>query len=305
MYHLALEWHPQCVGLFTPGETPLSWAHQPHISGIDMVNFPGRDRRRRVLKDEVLSASSNYANLRTSDDDFADDAPRYSDAAGVENHPQVTDFIPRRYTSIAMLVGVGAVSTAVLAAALLRGADRSPRRGIRSGEAFDLSSTGSIASWIAAVVTLLASAACMLTYSIRRHRIDDFRGRYRVWLGARCGLPRAEREQRRRFSSGRGRRPRPSDGLVRPARWRRVVDAPGRLATRLDHRAGPLRRTRMPRRRRVTRRSPRVLQHRPRRYLGVVQVGDTETRSIDPADHSCSVTGSCSLRSSPMLDSSF
>ena len=149
-----------------------------------MVNFPGRDRRRRVLKDEVLSASSNYANLRASDDDFADDAPRYSDAAGVENHPQVTDFIPRRYTSIAMLVGVGAVSTAVLAAAQYFAVPALAARGIRGGEAFNLSSTGSIASWIAAVVTLLASAACMLTYSIRRHRIDDFRGRYRVWLGA-------------------------------------------------------------------------------------------------------------------------
>ncbi len=28
------------------------------------------------------------------------------------------------------------------------------------------------------------SVACLLIYSIRRHRIDDYRGRYRVWLGA-------------------------------------------------------------------------------------------------------------------------
>ena len=31
------------------------------------------------------------------------DAPRYSDAAGVENHPQITDFVPRRYRTIALL----------------------------------------------------------------------------------------------------------------------------------------------------------------------------------------------------------
>ena len=31
---------------------------------------------------------------------------------------------------------------------------------------------------------LLASATCLLIYSIRRHRIDDFRGRYRIWLAA-------------------------------------------------------------------------------------------------------------------------
>ena len=27
-------------------------------------------------------------------------------------------------------------------------------------------------------------STCLLIYSIRRHRIDDFRGRYRVWLAA-------------------------------------------------------------------------------------------------------------------------
>jgi hypothetical protein len=68
-----------------------------------MVNLPGRDRRRRVLKDEVLAASSNYANHRSQNDEApAVSAPRYSDAAGVENHPQITDFIPRRYATIAM-----------------------------------------------------------------------------------------------------------------------------------------------------------------------------------------------------------
>jgi hypothetical protein len=49
---------------------------------------------------------------------------------------------------------------------------------------FDLASTGSVAAWVAAVVLLLASALCLLVYSIRRHRIDDYRGRYRIWLAA-------------------------------------------------------------------------------------------------------------------------
>ena len=63
-----------------------------------MVNLPGRDRRRRVLKDEVLSASTNYSSLpRRRMTMRPDAAPRYSDAAGVENHPQITDFVPRRY----------------------------------------------------------------------------------------------------------------------------------------------------------------------------------------------------------------
>ena len=75
-----------------------------------MVNFPGRNgRRRRVLNEEVLSASSSHAVLRAFDQDgFYSRRPRYSDAAGVEHHPQITDFVPRRYRTIGLLVLVGA-----------------------------------------------------------------------------------------------------------------------------------------------------------------------------------------------------
>ena len=72
-----------------------------------MFSLPGRNgRRRRVLNDEVLSASSSHVALRAMADgrESSQAAPRYSDAAGVENHAQVTDFIPRRYRTIALVV---------------------------------------------------------------------------------------------------------------------------------------------------------------------------------------------------------
>jgi hypothetical protein len=53
-----------------------------------------------------------------------------------------------------------------------------------SSAAFDLTARGNLTEWLAAVVLFMASGFCVLTYSIRRHRIDDYRGRYRVWLGA-------------------------------------------------------------------------------------------------------------------------
>ncbi len=83
-----------------------------------MVNFPGRnDRRRRVLKEELLAASSSRVTLGVNADaESADGAPRYSDAAGVENHPQITDFVPRRYGTIAILTLGGAATTSVSAA---------------------------------------------------------------------------------------------------------------------------------------------------------------------------------------------
>src|SRR5262245_23156666 len=127
-----------------------------------MVNLPGRDRRRRVLKDEVLAASNNYATMRAKTDlEPAADAPRYSDAAGVENHPQITDFIPRRYSTIAGLVAIGVATTAALGAAQLFLLPMAAARGMRGAAMFALDGYGSLASWLAAVVLALTSAICL------------------------------------------------------------------------------------------------------------------------------------------------
>src|SRR3954452_7263942 len=129
-----------------------------------MVNFPGRsDRRRRVLKEEVRSASGSRATLHA---DVADDAPRYSDAAGVENHPQVTDFVPRRYSTIALLGLFGAGATVVTAASHYFALPIAISRGMTSADAFDLTARGNLTEWLAAVVLFIASGFCILTYSI-------------------------------------------------------------------------------------------------------------------------------------------
>jgi hypothetical protein len=151
-----------------------------------MVNFPGRNgRRRRVLNEEVLSASSSRASLRAATDDRASHQPlRYSEAAGVENHPQITDFVPRRYRTIALLLVAGVASTMSLAGLHYAAPSLAAAINLAGLPPFDLASTGSLARWVAAVVLLGASALCLLVYSIRRHRIDDYRGRYRIWLTA-------------------------------------------------------------------------------------------------------------------------
>ena len=46
----------------------------------------------------------------------ATNPPRYSEAAGVEHHPQVTDFFPRRFRTIGALAAVGVAATAVIEA---------------------------------------------------------------------------------------------------------------------------------------------------------------------------------------------
>jgi hypothetical protein len=151
-----------------------------------MVNFPGRNgRRRRVLNEEILSGSSSRSPFRTTADEQPAYQPmRYSDAAGVENHPQITDFVPRRYRTIMLLVTTGIASSLALAGLHYAAPWLAGAIGVAGLPPLDLASTGSIATWVATIVLLLASALCLLIYSIRRHRIDDYRGRYRIWLAA-------------------------------------------------------------------------------------------------------------------------
>lgn len=151
-----------------------------------MASFPGRTgRRRRVLNEELISASSSHLALRAGAEPDADDlAPRYCEAAGMEHHAQVTDFVPRRYRSLALLTVVGLASVAGLAALDHWAGTIAGILGLRTTAPLDFVAPGSLAAWLAAVLLLVTSAFCLLVYSIRRHRIDDFRGRYRVWLAA-------------------------------------------------------------------------------------------------------------------------
>ena len=50
--------------------------------------------------------------------------------------------------------------------------------------ALDLAGKGSLAAWFSSLVLLAASLAAVLVYTVRRHRMDDYHGRYRVWLWA-------------------------------------------------------------------------------------------------------------------------
>ena len=162
------------------------WSGSERLIHTIMVNFPGRNgRRRRVLNEEVLSGSSTRATLRAVSDEYASHEPlRYSEAAGVENHPQITDFVPRRYRTIALLIVAGFASIVALAGLHYVAPRLATAIGVAGMPPFDLASSGSLAAWAAAVVMLASSALCSLIYSIRRHRIDDYRGRYRIWLAA-------------------------------------------------------------------------------------------------------------------------
>ncbi|MCE9554453.1 MAG: hypothetical protein K8T91_13890, partial [Planctomycetes bacterium] len=103
----------------------------------------------------------------------------YADAARLENHRRVSDFVPRRLAVVALLTALGTAAIGGLVAL------HHIASGSASGSvamALDLRQHGSIASWLSAMLTMWTAAAALLVYSLRRHKQSDYHGRYRIWL---------------------------------------------------------------------------------------------------------------------------
>ncbi len=57
-------------------------------------------------------------------------------------------------------------------------------RGGAAVAALDLAIKGSLGCWFSSLMLLAAAVTAYMIYTVRRHRIDDYQGRYRIWLWA-------------------------------------------------------------------------------------------------------------------------
>ena len=95
--------------------------------------------------------------------------------------------MPQRWLAFAGLLAVGATTIAGLEAAYARMLDRVAAGGAPVA-AFAIDAKGSLACWFSSLLLLAAAVGAILVYTVRRHRADDYRGRYRVWFWAACCL---------------------------------------------------------------------------------------------------------------------
>jgi len=146
-------------------------------------------RRRRVLKEDA------GGDAPAGSEPAAEPAPRrrrrssalasrtYTDAALVENQPRITDLIPQRLWTLAVTV-LSALAAVALVLALYAHSDWGARwLGEQNLAALHPMTRGSLSSWLSSALLGLAAIGSVAVFSIRRHRIDDYKGRYRVWLG--------------------------------------------------------------------------------------------------------------------------
>lgn len=175
-----------CAHATRAPERVLSPAFCIYSGFLTMSNSLSRGgRRRRVLNEEMVAASGTHAaNASASTAQASVSAATYGEAAASENHARVSDFAPRRsgtlwFAGILGMVGVGTLAALDYFSPALTG-----RFGLEPVRALNMSAPGSLASWYASVVLLIASASCLLIYSLRQHKLADYRGRYRIWLWA-------------------------------------------------------------------------------------------------------------------------
>ncbi len=107
-------------------------------------------------------------------------AREYFDRAMLENQPRLTDLIPKsRWAYFAMLllgvICIYSCQQAFLHTRVLVGTDFPTHL-------FDINGAGNVASWSLSVMLLLLSVGAIMIYLLRRHKTDDYKGRYRLWL---------------------------------------------------------------------------------------------------------------------------
>lgn len=108
----------------------------------------------------------------------------YGYGAERRSQPKTTDLIPKRwfaYSTVVLLLISSIASLNALAAysPLLQN-----YLGDAGVAAFSLQGGGTFASWFASVLLAFAAVYCLQVYYLRKHRCDDYRGSYRLWLWA-------------------------------------------------------------------------------------------------------------------------
>ena len=104
----------------------------------------------------------------------------YFNRAMLENQPRLTDLIPKSLWAYLAMLLLGIISIYLCQQAHIH------TRSLESAEfpkhLFEIAGPGNLASWCMSVMLLILSLGAVFVYLLRRHKADDYKGRYRLWL---------------------------------------------------------------------------------------------------------------------------
>ena len=105
-----------------------------------------------------------------------------------ETETRVADLIPTRPLGVCVLFLLGLTAIAGVQTLHTFVADWAMVIGDDAAATFDVTAQGSLQIWLSSMLFGAAAGFSLLVYVIRRHKMDDYRGRYRMWLWTAAGL---------------------------------------------------------------------------------------------------------------------
>lgn len=146
-----------------------------------MERRPREARRQRIRRDEGPSTATQTKRKRST----RKSSQMYEDGAVTTAQPRVTDLIPLRKRSV-----LAWMTLLVLVVAMVEGLYWLR---ITRLDAFYSHTTpmhlfgpGTVANWVSSTLLIFSGLIAMLIYNVRKLRVDDYRGRYRVWPWISC-----------------------------------------------------------------------------------------------------------------------
>lgn len=136
-----------------------------------------RDRRRRVLTEEAEAAVPAVRLAKATNP-----AELYSDSGRAARLNPISGLFPLRKLSISLVAGSALLAIAGCLGLHMAAEQLQLTLGSRATSALRLDSPAALARWLSSTLLGLAALTALFIYSLRKHRIDDYHGRYRVWL---------------------------------------------------------------------------------------------------------------------------
>jgi len=146
------------------------------------------DRRRRVLKEEVIGPATDREDATATAGGAVLRRVRrkanYGDAKFMDGQPRITDLIPTRFSFVLLWFLLGVTIVTGLEALYAWMPELAAHTSDGRVAAFDLDSEGSLGAVFSSATLALAGLVALIVFSVRRHKQDDYQGHYRIWLWA-------------------------------------------------------------------------------------------------------------------------
>ena len=141
--------------------------------------------------DEIASPTedeSPEAALDTAGGSSKGPVRAYSPAVLAERQPRVADLVPTRPLLVVFLILLAVTGVAAIETIHIHSVTLPLQDGAAHLAALDVRERGSLATWYSSMLLTGATVAALVVFGIRSHRVDDYRGRYRIWLWTAAAL---------------------------------------------------------------------------------------------------------------------